>query len=77
MGSMPSNCPLNGRKSRFGPFLRAARSLVALQFPAAWVARGTALQRDPNAPPKRVVSILTGELLTVEKFQLSAWGLAP
>ena len=51
MVSMPSNCPLNGRKSRFGPFLGAARSLVALQSPAAWVVRGTALQRGPDAPP--------------------------
>ena len=72
MGSMPSNCPLNGPKSRFGPVLGAARSLAALQSSAAWVVRGTALQRGPDAPPERVVSNLAGEILTVEKPQLSA-----
>ena len=76
MVSMPSNCPLNGRKSRFGPFLGAARSFAALQSPAAWEVRGTALQRGPDAPPERVVSNLAGEILTVEKPQLSARGLA-
>ena len=74
MGSMPSNCPLNGRKSRFGPFWGAARSSVALQSPAAWVVRGTALHRGSDAPPERVVANLAGEILTVEKPQLSARG---
>ena len=54
MGSMPRNCPLNGQKSRFWPFLRAACAFSAPRVRARWVPRANALHRKPVAPPWRV-----------------------
>ena len=72
MGSMPRNCPLNGRKSRFLPFLRAAYAFSAQRVRAQWVPCANALHRKPCAPPWRVPCSLACTKLAVEKCESAA-----
>ena len=65
-----------GKLLESNPGVPPPELMMMAHDPAAWEVRGTALQRGPDAPPERVVSNLAGEILTVEKPQLSARGLA-